>query len=60
MKWSEVLRIAEETGYVFFRHGKLHDAYRHPDREEILYLERHWSKEVKPGLFKRIKKQVGF
>jgi predicted RNA binding protein YcfA (HicA-like mRNA interferase family) len=60
MQWNEVLRIAEAEGYRFFRHCKKHDAYRHPDKEEILYLERHWGQEVKPGLMKRLKKQIGF
>ncbi|MDR2586314.1 MAG: type II toxin-antitoxin system HicA family toxin [Prevotellaceae bacterium] len=60
MKWNEVLRMAEDRGYRFFRHCKKHDAYVHPDKKDVLYLERHWGQEVKRGLLNQLKKQIGF
>ena len=59
MKWSELEKIAREKGWVFIRHGNKHDIYLHPDNDFPLQIERHWSQEIKKGLMKKIKKQVG-
>jgi predicted RNA binding protein YcfA (HicA-like mRNA interferase family) len=60
MKWSEFEKIAREKGWVFLKHGSKHDAYVHPDREDILWIERHSSQEIRKGLYLKLKKQVGF
>ena len=60
MKWKEFEKIARSKGWYFSRHGAKHDIYLHPDRPDVLQIERHWTQEIKPGLFKKLKKQVGF
>jgi len=60
MKWSELRKIVEAKGWIFSRHGSRHDIYLHPEHEEPLQIERHWSQEIRKGLYKKIKKQVGF
>ena len=40
MKWNELRRIAEEKGWYSWRKGGNHDIYRHPDKDEFLYIER--------------------
>ena len=58
MKWSEIEKIAREKGWEFAKHGKKHDLYLHPDHEEPLQVERHWSQEIRKGLLKKLKKQL--
>lgn len=48
-----------EMGYEFERSGKRHEIYRHPVKKDIVILERHWSQEVRPGLMKKILRQIG-
>ena len=60
MKWSELKRIAKEKGWYLVKHGARHDIYLHPEREDILCIERHGSQEIKKGLYEKLKKQVGF
>ena len=60
MKWNELKAIATKKGWFFVRYGKKHDVYLHPNRKDVLYIERHGSQEIRPGLYKRLKKQVGF
>lgn len=59
MKWSELIKIAVEKGYRFYAHGKKHDIYVN-DKGERLIVERHSSQEIRPGLMKNLKKQIGF
>lgn len=60
MKWKEFRRIAEAKGWQITRHGSEHDIYYHPDKPgERLIIERHGAKEIKKGLFNKLKKQVG-
>jgi len=35
-----------------------HDIYRKEGREDPLLIERHWNEEMKPGIQKRLCKQV--
>lgn len=60
MKWNELVRIAKEHGWIFDKHGSNHDIYKHPDRTDKMIVDRHGSEEIKPGLFKKLKKQIGF
>ena len=60
MKWSEMVHIVDEKGWLFERHGKRHDIYRNPISGERLLIERHWNQEVKSKLYKKLKKQIGF
>ncbi|MDR0832625.1 MAG: type II toxin-antitoxin system HicA family toxin [Candidatus Symbiothrix sp.] len=60
MKWSELRRIAERNGWLFQRNGGKHDIYVHPDKDYKIEIERHGSQEVKPGLYYKLKKQIGF
>lgn len=60
MKWNELRRIAESHGWYLLRTGGNHDIYAHPQKEDILKIERHGSKEVKTGLYFKLKRQIGF
>lgn len=59
MKWKELIKIATEKGYRLYAHGKKHDIYVN-DQGERLIVERHESQEIRPGLMKNLKKQLGF
>lgn len=56
MKWSELQRLAEKDGWVLVRFGKKHNEYQKGDRR--VFLERHSSKEIKPGICHRLMKQM--
>lgn len=60
MKWSELRKIAEHRGWCCIRHGAEHDIYVHPDKEYSIQIERHGSKEIRTGLYNKLKKQIGF
>jgi predicted RNA binding protein YcfA (HicA-like mRNA interferase family) len=60
MKWSELRRIAERNGWFLYRHGRKHDVYLHKDKDYPIEIERHDSQEIKPGLYYKLKKQIGF
>ena len=60
MKWSEVKKKAEAKGWYLLRSGSSHDIYAHPDKDYVIQIERHWSQEVRNGLFYKLKKQIGF
>jgi predicted RNA binding protein YcfA (HicA-like mRNA interferase family) len=59
MKWSELRRIAERKGWSLLRNGRRHDIYCHKDKDYQIEIERHDSQEIKPGLFYKLKKQIG-
>jgi len=56
MKWSEVRRIAERTGWILVRYGKKHDLYE-KDGESLL-IGRHSSEELKGKTYVRVRKQL--
>lgn len=58
LKWSELIKIAESKGYKFKRHGANHDIYEKDG--EPLVIPRHQQKEILPGLYKSLKKKLGF
>lgn len=58
MKWNEFKKLAIQKGWEFDRKGHKHDLYKKKGRNDILAIERHWSEEVKPGLLRRILKQI--
>lgn len=58
MKWGEFKRYAERLGWSLVRHGKEHDIYGHPTIQGFIQIERHWSKEIKPGLLTKLQKRV--
>lgn len=60
MKWSELKFKAEANGYKFVSHGKKHDKYENPKTGSKILIERHWSQEIRPGLLKVLKKEIGF
>jgi len=60
MKWSEIEKKAIENGWSFLRHGREHDIWEHADKAYQIQIERHKSKEVKQGLYYKLKKQIGF
>ncbi|MDR1224248.1 MAG: type II toxin-antitoxin system HicA family toxin [Tannerella sp.] len=60
MKWSELRRIAERKGWYFLRRGRKHDIYAHNEKDYRIEIERHDSQEIKPGLYYKLKKQIGF
>ena len=60
MCWSEFEKIAREKGWMFVKHGKKHDIYLHHGHDEPLLIERHWSQEIRKGLYKSLKKKIGF
>ena len=58
MKWKELERLARNKGWYPVRHGARHDVYGHSEYSYPIQIERHWSAEVKPGLLKRLMKQI--
>lgn len=60
MNWNEMKRKAIEHGFKFVKHGGKHDIYFHPGTKQVIQIERHWTQEVRPGLMKSLKKQIGF
>ena len=60
MKWNELRRIAEKNGWYFWRSGGKHDLYKHPEKEDILEIERHGSQEIRTGIYYKLKKLIGF
>ena len=60
MKWNELKREATAHGFQFVKHRGKHDEYYNPETKTMIMLERHWSQEVRPGLLKRLKEQIGF
>lgn len=59
MKWSQLRKIAEQKGYRLKRNGANHDVYMN-DKGMVLIIERHDSEEIKNGLYRKLKKQLGF
>lgn len=59
MNWNEMRREAVTHGYKFLKHGGKHDIYVNDAGTRIL-LERHWKQEVRPGLMKKLRKDIGF
>lgn len=60
MKWKELIKIAEAHGYQFKSHGKKHDRYYNPEKDDEILVERHGSQEVRKGLLMALKKRIGF
>ncbi|MGD1319517.1 type II toxin-antitoxin system HicA family toxin [Chryseobacterium sp. 2R14A] len=59
MKVSQLLKVLEEDGWYLRRHGKKHDIYVHPTKEDFLQLPRHPSSELKKGTEESILKKAG-
>lgn len=59
MKVSQLLRVLEEDGWFLKKHGKKHDMYVHPTKEDILIIPRHPSSELKKGTEESILKKAG-
>lgn len=58
MTWNELKRLVIETGYVKKRSGARHDIYEHPETGKVIVVERHWSKEVAPGLLRKLLRAI--
>ena len=52
-------RLVISNGYELEKKGKKHDIYRHPEKKDIVLIERHKSQEVRPHLMKKILSQIG-
>ena len=53
MKWSEFEELARLKGWYFYRNGTNHYLYRQEGAEELLLIERHLGKEMRPKTYKR-------
>lgn len=58
MKWSEIKRLAINYGWILKEHGKKHDIYYHPQKDYFIQIERHWSKELKKGIYNDLVKLI--
>ena len=54
------MKIIKEKGYVFKRHGKKHDLYKDDNTGKEVWLERHFSQEIRTSLLNKLKKDIGF
>ena len=52
-------RLAVKNGFRLLAHGKKHDIYYNEMTGKTIQIERHWSQEVRPGLMKQLKKDIG-
>ena len=59
MNWNEMKRLAVKNGFRLLAHGKKHDIYYNEMTGKTIQIERHWSQEVRPGLMKQLKKDIG-
>ena len=60
MKYRELTELMKAVGWYFERNGKgSHRIWRHPDKENPLTVPNHGSKEISPGLVRKIKKEAG-
>lgn len=60
MNWNEMKKKAIENGFVFVKHGSKHDIYENKANGKMILIERHWTQEVRSGLMKKLKKEIGF
>jgi predicted RNA binding protein YcfA (HicA-like mRNA interferase family) len=60
MKWPELRRKAISQGWYLERHGSKHDIFAHPNKNYKIQIGRHDSEEVKKGLEKKLRTQIGF
>lgn len=60
MKWSELRKLAERSGWILLRNGSNHDLYFHPEKDYLIQIGRHKSEEVSKGTYNKLKKQIGF
>ena len=60
MNWNEMKKKAIENGFVFVKHGSNHDIYENKANGKRILIERHWTQEVRSGLMKKLKKEIGF
>ena len=43
-------------GWYFYRNGTNHYIYRHDGAEESLLIERHFSREIRPKIYRKLLK----
>lgn len=60
MNWNEIKKKAVQHGFIFVAHRSRHDEYYNPTTKVTIMIERHWSQEVRTGLAKKLKKEIGF
>lgn len=58
MKWKELIKIAEAHGYRLVKHGKKHDRYYNPEKDDEIIVERHGPQEVRKGLMLTLLKRI--
>ncbi|MBQ6156358.1 MAG: type II toxin-antitoxin system HicA family toxin [Bacteroidales bacterium] len=59
MKWNELKKLAEASGWYLLKHGKKHDIYVHPTNRNRLVIGIHGSEEVPVGTCMKLIKQMG-
>lgn len=59
MKYSELLRMLKQDGWVEIRQSGSHVIMQHPQRNTQLTVPNHGSKEIGKGLLQKILKQAG-
>jgi len=58
MKSSELLRLLKKHGWTEIRQSGSHIIMEHPEKQNLLTLPFHASKEVKNGLLQALLKQA--
>lgn len=58
MKQSELLRLLQENGVIFLKHGKRHDIYYSGITKKSFPVPRH-AKEIATGTANKILKDAG-
>ena len=60
MTAKELEKKIKAAGYQFERmNSGSHKQYKHPDREKLISIPFHGSKDLKPGTLNQILKQAG-
>jgi mRNA interferase HicA len=60
MRFTELIKLLKDDGWVVARSGKKHDLYSHPDKPGVLIpVSRHKTEDVKPGTLASIMKDAG-
>lgn len=60
MNYGELTKLMKDAGWKFERSGKgSHMMWSHPERNYLISVPYHGSKEIDPGLVRGIKKQAG-
>jgi len=56
---AEFVRRLTEAGFRLREHRKKHDLYEHPGSGHRVMVPRHWSQELRRGLFEKMLRDAG-